>query len=122
MTTTITHIHIKTTHKEGTPDYPSKEAIYIYHLACGLTDESGVGKFVMVSQQHPSVLETATCQPCLTAYKRILENAKAEPKDEIPEQETAVDAHKDPECEVILRGDKLTVKAGGLTITIEGAA
>jgi hypothetical protein len=30
------HWHIKTTHKEGSPEYPNKGAVFLYHMACGL--------------------------------------------------------------------------------------
>lgn len=65
----IIHYHIQTVHKNGTPEYPSREAAYIYRTGCAKElDSTYQDEYVITS-----VIDRVTCRPCLVwakAYER----------------------------------------------------
>ena len=60
----IKHWHIKTTHKYGTPDYPSKEAVYIYLTGCAREFESTYQDKDYCLTQFEKQLESVNCEAC----------------------------------------------------------
>jgi hypothetical protein len=64
MSNLLTHWHIKTTHKEGTPPYPSKDAVYIYLTGCAKELESTEEGKTFELTQFESHLSEVNCKPC----------------------------------------------------------
>jgi hypothetical protein len=60
----ITHWHIKTVHKVGTPDYPDKDAVFIYLTGCALELESTVQNKEYRLTQFEKQLDTVNCDLC----------------------------------------------------------
>lgn len=59
----ITHYHINTTHMNGTPPYPSKEAVYIYRTGCAKELKSTNSDDYKLVQGEARVDEI-DCRPC----------------------------------------------------------
>lgn len=60
----LTHWHIQTKHQQGTPDYPSKEAVYIYRTACAKELLSVYQTEEYELTQNQGLLDTVNCRPC----------------------------------------------------------
>lgn len=60
----ITHWHINTTHKEGTPPYPDKNAIYIYLTGCAKELESTEQGESYEITQFENDRKKVNCKPC----------------------------------------------------------
>jgi hypothetical protein len=72
------HLHSNTTHKRGTPYYPSPKAVHLYHMACGEVLESPSAQMGIdyVPSWKPNVEQLVTCFACqikMHGRKRLLD-------------------------------------------------
>lgn len=70
----LTHWHLKTHHKDGTPLYPSDKAIYRYLTACAKWFESTDQGKTFELTQFEADKDKVDCRPCAVWVKQYYKN------------------------------------------------